>query len=77
MNCESLTRRITEHQEGALSAGDCAEVERHLAECPHCGRFRDELLAVARLCRQAKSDLIPRMPDDLRTRIARLLDAGA
>jgi anti-sigma factor RsiW len=77
MNCDTLTRRITELHEGVLSPDDCAEVERHLAECPSCGRFQEELRAVARLCQQAKGDLIPPMPADLRTRIARLIDAGA
>ena len=70
MICDDLFRRLTDHADGVLDEGDCAAVDRHLAECPSCGELRRDLEDLSRLCRQSAR---PRMPDDVRRRIEALL----
>ena len=74
MKCAALYRRLTEHADGVLDAGDCAEVEQHLKECAPCGELRRDLEDLARLCRESRR---PRMPDDVRRRIDALLRASS
>ena len=70
MKCDDLYRRLTDHADGVLDAGDCAALDRHLAECPSCGELRRDLEDLSRLCRESRR---PRMPDDVRRRIELLL----
>jgi predicted anti-sigma-YlaC factor YlaD len=74
MTCEELYGRLTDLSEGSLQGEVCAEVERHLAECVGCQQIREDLLDLARLCRE--SAVQATMPDDVRSRIAALLSAG-
>jgi predicted anti-sigma-YlaC factor YlaD len=74
MKCTDLYRRLSDHGEGVLDEGDCAAIEKHLRECSPCGALREDLEALARLCRESQR---PRMPDDVRRRIERLLRATA
>jgi anti-sigma factor RsiW len=79
MSCDLPSLRLTEHHEGVLSTDDCAALERHLAECPDCGALRDDLEALAKLCRSARGEKVT-MPAALRARIESLLlspEAGA
>lgn len=70
--CSLPSLRLTEHHEGVLSTDDCAALERHLEECPDCGALRDDLEALARLCRLAKGEKVT-MPPALRARIEGML----
>jgi predicted anti-sigma-YlaC factor YlaD len=72
--CSLPSLRLTEHHEGVLSTDDCAALERHLEECPDCGALRDDLEALARLCRLAKGEKVA-MPPALRARIEGMLVA--
>lgn len=74
MKCDDLYRRLTDHADGVLDAGDCAAVEEHLRDCAPCGAVRGDLEDLARLCRESRQ---PRMPDDVRRRIEALLRAPA
>jgi predicted anti-sigma-YlaC factor YlaD len=75
--CTLPSLRLTEHHEGVLSTDDCAALERHLAECADCGGLRDDLEALARLCRRARGEKVT-MPPGLRARIeGMLLGEGA
>jgi Putative zinc-finger len=70
MTCDELNRRLTEHEDGALQGDLCLEVERHLGECASCQLVRDDLRAIANLCRQGEPIALPR---DVRRRIEALL----
>jgi hypothetical protein len=70
MTCDELYHRLTDHEEGALSQDVCAAVEEHLAECVACQQVREELRAIAHLCRE---DEPARLPDAVRRRIELLL----
>jgi len=73
MTCEELYGRLTELEEGSLQPDVCAEVERHLASCTGCQQIRQDLLDLARLCRESSAPST--MPPDVRQRIASLLGA--
>lgn len=70
MICEDLYRRLTDHAEGALSDDLCTEVEEHLSSCFACQALRQDLLDLARLCREAEP---VRLPEDVRGRIQAML----
>jgi hypothetical protein len=70
MSCEELLRRLTEYQEGVLPPELCAEIERHVAGCGDCSALEQDLADLARICRSCDP---PRLPDDVRRRIAERL----
>lgn len=70
MTCDELYHRLTDHEEGALADDICAAVEDHLAQCVACQQVREDLRAIARLCRE---EAPVRLPDDVRQRIELLL----
>jgi hypothetical protein len=71
MTCEDLYGRLTDLEEGSLKPDVCAEVERHLAGCTGCQQIRQDLLDLARLCRESSAPST--MPPGVRDRIASLL----
>ena len=73
MTCAELYRRLTDHEEGVLEEDLCLAVERHLAECVACQSVRDDLRAIARLCREAEP---VRLPQGVRHRIEVLIADG-
>ena len=75
MNCDHLLGRLTEHREGVLDASLCAEVERHLRECPPCATLHEDLLALSRLCRQSATPAP--MPEALRARLEQMVRGSA
>jgi hypothetical protein len=73
VKCTDLYRQLAEHGEGLLDKADCAAIEQHLRECSPCGDLRRDLEALARLCRESTR---PRMPESVRRRIEKLLQAA-
>ncbi len=67
MTCDELLLWLTDFGDGALSEALCEELRRHLAECHTCTELQEDLAALARLCRECPP---PRLPDDLRRRLA-------
>ncbi len=69
-NCEEVIHRIYHFLDGELTPEKRAEIQRHLDDCPPCieaFEFEAELrMLVSRGCRE-------QVPDELRTRIARLI----
>ncbi len=43
LSCQELVELITDHLEDALSADDRTRFDRHLATCPHCRAFLDQM----------------------------------
>jgi anti-sigma factor RsiW len=70
MNCDELVRKLADYAEGGAAPDLCASIERHLAECRACEHLRRDLEAVSLLCRQGPA---PRLPEDVRQRIVRML----
>ena len=70
MSCRELLARIAQYGDNDLPADVCAEIEAHMQDCSDCEEVQRELQAVSRLCRRCGT---PRLPDDIRQRIERLL----
>jgi RNA polymerase sigma-70 factor (ECF subfamily) len=51
--CPDVVTLFSKHLENEISAGTCAEMERHLARCPRCRGACDSLKRTLALCRNA------------------------
>lgn len=49
MNCRELVERATDYLEGTLSAAERARAEQHLAGCPGCGAYLQQMRALAQI----------------------------
>jgi len=49
MNCEEVSRRLSAYLDGELPPAEAEQVERHLRDCPACGREYAELRQAAEL----------------------------
>lgn len=43
LTCQELVEAVTEYLEGALAAADVARFERHLAMCPPCHEYVEQI----------------------------------
>jgi anti-sigma factor RsiW len=43
MTCQELVELVTDYLEGALSGRERARFERHIAGCPHCTIYLDQM----------------------------------
>ena len=66
LSCSELVELVTGYLDGALPAADRARFERHLAECPGCAAYLDQMRAVIRAAGSLReSDLSPAARDAL------------
>ncbi|MBW1789338.1 MAG: zf-HC2 domain-containing protein [Deltaproteobacteria bacterium] len=65
-NCRKHFHRISEYLDGELDERICAEIERHLKDCPKCRDCIDSLRDTIRLCREGSEEEVS---DDFRTRL--------
>jgi predicted anti-sigma-YlaC factor YlaD len=49
MTCKELVELVTEYLEGTLSALDCGRFEEHLAECPGCHTYLQQMRQTIRV----------------------------
>ena len=57
---------MTDYLDGALSGRDRARLEGHLAECPHCSEYLNQIrVTVAAAGRVEADDLAPEVLDEL------------
>jgi len=68
MTCQELVELVTDYLEGALPRADAARFEAHLAACPGCETYLEQMRATIALAR-ASGDAVE--PDE----ISPLLDA--
>ena len=70
--CREFVELVTDYLEGALDPVTAASVERHLALCPHCVTYVEQMretisavghVPVASLSDQAKVDLVAAFRD--------------
>ena len=74
MTCDELLRQLTEFEDGILPDDVCEELQRHLAECEPCQDLKGDLEGLARICRSCAT---PKMPEDVRRRLAERLGEPA
>jgi anti-sigma factor RsiW len=66
LSCAHLVELVTDYLEGALSRRDRTRFEAHLAECPHCATYLDQIrTTVAASGRLREEWLEPEMRDAL------------
>lgn len=64
--CRQAVELVTDYLQGALSERDRARFEAHLAECPHCSRYLEQMRAtITALGRVEPESLDPEARDDL------------
>ncbi len=49
LTCQEIVELVTDYLEGAMSADLRAAFDAHLAGCPHCTHYLDQLEAAIRL----------------------------
>jgi anti-sigma factor RsiW len=64
--CQQAVELVTDYLEGALSPRDRARFEAHLAGCPHCTEYLEQIRAtIAALGRIEPEALAPQARDEL------------
>jgi anti-sigma factor RsiW len=59
MTCEALSEIVTEYLEGAMSGADRARFERHVALCPACRRYLEQMQKVVATLGRLPPEPIP------------------
>jgi predicted anti-sigma-YlaC factor YlaD len=78
MNCEKARRWVSDSRDVAISAERAARLERHLAGCPACRSYRDDLARIEqRVKAAAEPGLGPDYWADFSRRLEASLDAAA
>jgi anti-sigma factor RsiW len=63
--CQQAVELVTDYLEQALPRSARRRFERHLAGCPHCTEYLDQIRATIRLAgRITPDDLTPQMQDE-------------
>ncbi len=57
--CRELVEIVTDYLEGALPSGERARVEAHLAECPGCTVYVEQMRETIRLTGRLGEDDVP------------------
>ena len=66
MSCKELVEVITDYLEGGLSPADRQRFEQHLAACPHCVNYLEQMkISVRALGRLTEDSIPPESRDDL------------
>jgi anti-sigma factor RsiW len=69
IRCIEMVEVVTEWMEGALDDDSRAAVEEHLAICPDCIAYLDQLRATTALVAQSVDDATEPPPADVRARL--------
>ena len=66
MSCRELVELITDYLEGSLAASDRRRFEEHLAVCPGCRNYLEQMRTTVRLTGALGAETIsPRMREEL------------
>ena len=64
--CRQAVELVTDYLEGTLSSRDRARFEAHLAECPHCTEYLEQIRATVRALGHVEPEsLDPEARDEL------------
>jgi RNA polymerase sigma-70 factor (ECF subfamily) len=70
MACPDIVALFSRHLEGEISAGVCADMEKHLQACDRCRSRCDSLQRTLAMCRRAP---LPEVPEPVQTRVKQAL----
>jgi len=63
--CRQIVELVTDYLDGALSRSQRRRFETHIAACPHCSEYLEQMRATIRLTGRLESeDLTPEMRED-------------
>lgn len=66
LTCRRAVGLVTDYLDGAMSDADLARFERHLAECPDCVEYVEQIRALAAAAGEVRpDDLAPEALDEL------------
>jgi anti-sigma factor RsiW len=66
MACRELVEVVTDYLEGTMGAADRARFEAHLAECPYCVNYLDQMReTIAALGGLSEESIGPRAREEL------------
>ncbi len=66
LTCQELVELVTEYLENALTSNDRMRFERHLAECPGCTTYLNQIRKTIQLTgRLTEKHLEPKAKDEL------------
>ena len=68
--CPDIVALFSRHLEGEISAGVCADMEKHLQACEHCRSRCDSLQRTLAMCRRAP---LPEVPEPVQVSVKRAL----
>lgn len=57
--CQELVELVTDYLEGALAPDDRARFDRHLATCPHCRTYLEQMRLTVELTGRLAEDDLP------------------
>jgi anti-sigma factor RsiW len=57
--CQEAVELMTDYLEDALSRRDRARFEKHLAQCPHCTEYLEEIRTTVILAGSIEPEVIP------------------
>jgi anti-sigma factor RsiW len=64
--CQEIVEVITDYLEGAMDAELVTAFEAHLARCPHCTHYLEQMQAIIRVAGTIEADaLSPELQDGL------------
>ena len=67
MTCKELVEAITDYLEGTMSGDERRRFDAHLAECPHCVHYLEQMrFTLAALGRLEEESIAPDARDRLR-----------
>jgi anti-sigma factor RsiW len=59
MTCAELVELVTEYLDGALAEVERERFEAHLAACPHCDAYLDQIRATVAAAGRLTEDAVP------------------
>ena len=60
LTCKEIVEIVTDYLEGALPAAEAAGLERHVATCPGCAEYLEQMRTLAGSLGGLSGDTIPR-----------------
>ena len=72
--CRDLVELVTAHLDGALPPAEAAAVDAHLADCPGCRTYLDQVRATVAALRRAP---VQDLPDAVRARLREAFTRGS
>ena len=72
--CRQFVEDVTAYLEGTLPDEIVVLVEHHLADCPHCREYLDQMRRTIELTRALTDRAVDEMPADVRKRLLEAFD---